>query len=405
MYICIYNANMYKMIPRQIRSVLEKRLKKFPILTLTGPRQSGKSTLLKNCFPDYQFYNLERADYRQLIMSDPIGFLHNQGEKIIFDEAQQIPELFSYLQVVSDERGTAGQYILSGSQSFLMNERISQSLAGRTSVCHLFPFDISEIDIGDNLFESIFKGFYPRIYDFDIHPDEFYPSYIQTYIERDVRSIRSIENLTSFARFLGLCAGRIGQVLNLSSLANDTGISVNTAKSWLSLLEASFVLYQLQPYYKNFNKRLIKSPKIYFYDTGLACSLLNIKTGPMLRNHYLYGALFENFVISEIIKMQHHAGQKPSVYYWRDHNGIEIDCIVEDVAGQINALVIKGGATINSDYFKNLNRFPAHSETVLKKVIYTGMDTLSMKDTKIVSVNSLVETIKQIVSPTLSGNG
>lgn len=391
------------MIPRQITSVLENRLRKFPILTLTGPRQSGKSTLLKNCFPDYQFYNLERADYRQLIMSDPIGFLHHQGEKVIFDEAQQIPELFSYLQVVSDERGKAGQYILSGSQSFLMNERISQSLAGRTSVCHLFPFDISEIGLGDNLLESICKGFYPRIYDFDIPPDEFYPSYIQTYIERDVRSIRSIENLTTFTRFLGLCAGRIGQVLNLSSLANDTGISVNTAKAWLSLLEASFVLYQLQPYYKNFNKRLIKSPKLYFYDTGLACSLLNIQNGTMLRNHYLYGALFENFVISEIIKMQHHSGQRPSVYYWRDHNGIEVDCIVEDVAGQINALEIKGGATINNDYLKNLNRFPAHGETVLKKVIYAGKDTFSMKDAKIVSVNSLVDTINEIVSPTPSG--
>ena len=404
MYICIRNANMYNMIPRQIRSVLENRLKKFPILTLTGPRQSGKSTLLKNCFPDYQFFNLERADYRQLIMSDPIGFLHHQGEKVIFDEAQQIPELFSYLQVVSDERGTAGQYILSGSQSFLMNERISQSLAGRTSVCHLFPFDISEIGLVDNLFESICKGFYPRIYDFDIPPHEFYPTYIQTYIERDVRSIRSIENLTTFTRFLGLCAGRIGQVLNLSSLANDTGISVNTAKAWLSLLEASFVLYQLQPYYNNFNKRLIKSPKLYFYDTGLACSLLNIQTGTMLRNHYLYGALFENFVISEIIKMQHHAGQRPSVYYWRDHNGIEVDCIVEDVAGQLNVLEIKGGATINNDYFKNLNRFPAHGEAVLKKVIYTGMDTFSMRDAKIVSVNSLVETINEIVTPTPSGD-
>ena len=173
-------------------------------------------------------------------------------------------------------------------------------------------------------------------------------------------------------------------MLNLSSLANDTGISVNTAKAWLSLLEASFVLYQLQPYYKNFNKRLIKSPKLYFYDTGLACSLLNIQTGTMLRNHYLYGALFENFVISEIIKMQHHAGQRPSVYYWRDHNGIEVDCIVEDVAGQLNVLEIKGGATINNDYFRNLKRFPAHDETVLKKVIYTGMDTFSKNDVKII---------------------
>ena len=398
MYICNQNANMYKMIARQIAPILQKRLEKFPILSLTGPRQSGKSTLLKNCFPEYQYYNLERADYRQLIVTDPVGFLQNQGEKVIFDEAQQVPELFSYLQVISDERGTPGQYILSGSQSFLMNERITQSLAGRTSVCHLFPFDISEIKIGDDSFGAIFKGFYPRIYDFDIEPDVFYTSYIQTYIERDVRNIKSIGNLNTFSRFLGLCAGRIGQVLNLTSLANDTGISVNTAKSWLSLLEASFVLYQLQPFYKNFNKRLIKSPKIYFYDTGLACSLLNIKTADMLRTHYLYGSLFENFVISEVIKMQHHAGQKPTVYYWRDNNGVEIDCIVEDASGQLHALEIKGGATINSDYVKNLKLFPVESEKVSKKVIYTGIDNISMKDVKIIGFKNLEETIKEIIS-------
>jgi len=330
-------------------------------------------------------------------MTDPVGFLQNQDEKVIFDEAQQIPGLFSYLQVISDERGTAGQYILSGSQSFLMNERITQSLAGRTSICHLFPFDISEIKTSDDPFEAIFKGFYPRIYDFNIEPNEFYNSYIQTYIERDVRTIRSIENLNTFSRFLGLCAGRIGQVLNLTSLANDAGISVNTAKSWLSLLEASFVLYQLQPYYKNFNKRLIKAPKIYFYDTGLACSILNINTPQMIHTHYLYGSLFENFVISEIIKMQHHAGQKPTVYYWRDNNGVEIDCIVEDTSGHIHALEIKGGATINSDYLKNLKRFPAKSESVSKKVIYTGIDNISMNDVKIIGFRSLEEILKNIV--------
>lgn len=386
------------MIDRRITPILQARLKKFPILTLTGPRQSGKSTLLRNCFPEYRYYNLERADFRRLILTDPVGFLQNQGEKVIFDEAQQIPELFSYLQVISDERATAGQYILAGSQSFLMNERITQSLAGRTSICHLFPFDISEIKIGNDPFETILKGFYPRIYDFNIEPDDFYSSYIQTYIERDVRTIRSIGNLNTFSRFLGLCAGRIGQVLNLTSLANDTGISVNTAKTWLSLLEASFVLYQLQPYYKNFNKRLIKSPKIYFYDTGLACSLLNIKTRDMLRTHYLYGSLFENFVISEVIKMQHHAGQKPSVYYWRDNNGVEIDCIVEDSSGHLHALEIKGGATINSDYVRNLKLFPVKSDRVSKKVIYTGIDNISMNDVKIIGFNSLEESIKDIIS-------
>jgi hypothetical protein len=190
---------------------------------------------------------------------------------------------------------------------------------------------------------------------------------------------------------------RIGQVLNLSSLANDAGISVNTVKSWLSLLEASFVLYQLQPYYKNFNKRLIKSPKIYFYDTGLACSLLNIKSPDMLRTHYLYGSLFENFVINEVIKMQEHAGQKPTVYYWRDNNGVEIDCIVEDLTGKIHAIEIKGGATINSDYLKNLKLFPLKGDKVSKKVIYTGNEIISMSDVDIIGYNSLKNTIKDII--------
>jgi predicted AAA+ superfamily ATPase len=291
------------MIERQLVDILKNRLEKFPILTLVGPRQSGKSTLLRNYFPDYEYINLERPDYRHLVMDDPIGFLSSREKGVIFDEAQQVPELFSYLQVVSDEKNRAGQYILSGSQSFLMNERISQSLAGRTSINRLFPFDISEIGLRETVFETIYTGFYPRIYDFSIEPNEFYPPYIQTYIERDVRTLRSIENLTTFTRFLALCAGRIGQTLNLTSLANDAGVSVNTAKSWLLLLEASFILFQLQPYYKNFNKRLIKSPKIYFYDTGVVCSLLNIRSAEMIQSHYLYGALFENFVIAEIIKL------------------------------------------------------------------------------------------------------
>lgn len=396
MYICILSANMYRMIDRQITPLLKRRLEKFPILTLTGPRQSGKSTLLKNCFPDYQYVNLERPDYRQLVKADPMGFLQHQGEKVIFDEAQQVPELFSYLQVISDDRGTAGQYILSGSQSFLMNDRISQSLAGRTSVCHLFPFDVSEIATEGTVFETIFKGFYPRIYDFKIDPNEFHASYIQTYIERDVRSLKSIENLSTFSRFLALCAGRIGQVLNLSSLANDAGVSVNTVKSWLSLLEASFVLYRLQPYFRNFNKRLVKSPKIYFYDTGLACALLNIKSPIMLQTHYMYGALFENLVISEIIKIQQHTGQRPSAYYWRDNNGVEIDCIVEGADGKMHAIEIKGGATVNRDYIKNLNRFPARDE-MSKRVIYTGKDTLLMKDVTITSFTEIESTIREII--------
>ena len=375
---------------------MKERLAKFPILTLTGPRQSGKSTLLKNSFPEYAYFNLERLDYQRLIKNDPIGFLQNQGEKIIFDEAQRVPELFNYIQVISDERNTPGQYILSGSQSFLMNNYISQSLAGRTSVNRLFPFDMNEIGTTDSIIEAIFKGFYPRIYDYKIEPTEFYPPYIQTYIERDVRSLKSIENLTTFSRFLGLCAGRIGQVLNLTSLANDTGISVNTAKSWLSLLEASFILFTLQPYYKNFSKRLIKSPKIYFYDTGLVCSLLNIQSVEMIQTHYLYGALFENFIIAEIMKLQAHNGKKSTLYFWRDNNGVELDCLVERGNGQLCVIEIKGGATINQDYLKHIKRFNPDGIKTEKYVIYTGKETINIGNVNIIGQKDMLSCLKSI---------
>jgi predicted AAA+ superfamily ATPase len=387
------------MIARHITPILKNRLKKFPVLTLTGPRQSGKTTLLKNEFKDYSYFNLERIDHRELILSDPMGFLKSQGPKVIFDEAQQIPELFSYIQVISDEFGTPGQYILSGSQSFLMNNHISQSLAGRAHISHLLPFGINELSSTDqHITSKIFKGFYPRLHDVDIEPTEFYPSYIQTYIERDVRSLKNIENLNTFSRFLGLCAGRIGQVLNLSSLANDAGITVNTVKSWLSILESSFILFQLQPYHKNNSKRLIKSPKIYFYDTGLACSLLKIQNSEMIKTHYLYGALYENFVISEILKTQYHAGKVPSVYYWRESNGTEIDCIIELDKQKIMAIEIKGGETYNKDYIKNLKNFPSQKGKTVKKLIYTGNSSTSISDIDLVSQHDFRKFLTNLIN-------
>ncbi|SHK09036.1 protein of unknown function, partial [Tangfeifania diversioriginum] len=232
-------------------------------------------------------------------------------------------------------------------------------------------------------------------HDAAIEPTAFYPSYIQTYIERDIRSLKAIENLNTFTRFVGLCAGRIGQILNLTSLANDTGVTVNTVKSWLSLLESSFILYQVQPFYKNFNKRLIKSPKIYFYDTGLVCSLLNIQNADMIRNHYLYGALFENFIISEIIKTQHHTGKKTSIYYWRESNGTEIDCIIELSNQKLLALEIKGGETFNKDFLKNFKYFP-QSNLIQKFLIYTGESLPSVSDTGIIGKNDFQRFLKEL---------
>ena len=382
-------------IERQIKPYLQKALSQFPILSLTGPRQSGKTTLLKKSFPDYQYFNMERLDLRELFLSDPMGFLQSNGEKLIFDEAQNVPELFSYIQVISDERGTPGQYILSGSQSFLMNKHISQSLAGRAHISHLFPFSLNEIAQSEiDINKIIWSGFYPRLYNSDIYPKDFYPSYIQTYIERDVRSLKGIENLNTFSRFLGLCAGRIGQVLNLSSLANDTGISVNTAKAWLSLLESSFIIFQLQPYHNNFSKRLIKSPKIYFYDTGIACSLLRLTNPDMIRTHYLYGSLFENLVINEIVKSYYHSGKQPAVYYWRESNGTEIDCIIEKGNKELIAIEIKGGATFSKDYLKNFKNFPENNYKIKKRLIYTGNKSYNISDVQLISWSDFTEYLK-----------
>jgi len=375
-------------IQRQISGHLQKMLTKFPIVSLTGPRQSGKTTLLKSVFTQYKYFNLERIDIRDIIMSDPMGFLIDTGPFVIFDEAQNLPELFSYIQVVSDDRNINGQYILSGSQSFILNNHISQSLAGRVSINNLFPFDITELNqvIDCDVKQTILKGFYPRLHDQKIEPEDFYPSYLQTYIERDIRTLKAVENLQNFSRFLGLCAGRIGQILNLTSLANDAGIAVNTAKSWLSLLEASYIVFLVQPYFNNFNKRIIKSPKIYFYDTGVACSLLRISNSEILRTHYLYGALFENLVISEMLKCQSHRGKRPSVFYWRESNGTEIDCIVDKGNKEINAIEIKGGQTFNPGYLKNLKLFPDSNELykISKFVVYPGQSSLSIKDIQII---------------------
>ncbi len=363
-------------IQRTLKQHVENMLGKFPVVSISGPRQAGKTTFLKTIFPDFAYYNLERLDHRELLRADPLGFLKQAGDKVIFDEAQSVPELFSYIQVLSDERGNPGQYILSGSQSFLLNEQISQSLAGRVSVQHLFPFTVHELreHADGTVYTFMLNGFYPRLYDKQIAAADFYPSYLQTYIERDIRTLSSISNLNTFTRFLGLCAGRVGQVLNISSLANDTGIAVNTAKSWLSLLEASFVIFLLRPYYKNFNKRIIKSPKLYFYDTGIVSSLLRLTSVEVLRNHYSLGSLFENLVISDLMKHYYHQGQHPALYYWRDSNGVEIDCMIDLGNNEVSALEIKAGETFNSDYLKNLKKLPqSKSELKIKKsLLYLG---------------------------------
>lgn len=341
------------MIERTLASKMISLAQKFQVITLTGPRQSGKTTLVRATFPTLPYASLEEPDIRQLALTDPRGFLSNYPAGAILDEIQNTPELFSYIQRLVDEN-LKTQFVLTGSSNFLLMEKISQTLAGRTAVLHLLPFSFNELGLLTEPYESyIFKGQYPRIYDRDISPTDFYPSYIQTYVEKDVRLMKNIGDINAFIQFIRLCAGRIGQLLNYTNLASDAGISPNTAKSWFSILESTYILYRLQPYHRNFNKRLVKSPKLYFYDTGVACSLLGIREADQLPFHYMKGALFENMVINEFIKRNFNRGDNHQPYFWQDNHGKEIDCLL--VNGEnITPVEVKSGKTMSTSYFDNL---------------------------------------------------
>ncbi|MFK7971748.1 MAG: ATP-binding protein [Bacteroidia bacterium] len=364
-------------IPRTLESSIKRLAKKFPIVSVTGPRQSGKTTLLRSSFPDYTYISLENLDEREFAQNDPRGFLEAYGSQLIIDEAQKVPTLFSYLQGVVDEKNSPGQYILSGSQNFLLQKHITQSLAGRVAIFRLLPFTIQELtNVGmraPQWQEMALKGFYPRSYTYDIAPTDFYGNYVDTYVERDVADILNIQSIARFRNFVKLCADRVGSVLNLSGLAKDAGIAVNTAKAWLSVLETSYIIFQLQPYYKNFSKRLIKSPKLYFWDTGLLSYLLNADSIAPSSVHTVGGKLFENMMIADYRKAILHQGEKPASYFWRDAHGKEIDLLSEGKKG-LSLVEFKSGLTIHSKAIGLLSDFqdiPA-KEVFEKKLIYGG---------------------------------
>ena len=365
------------MIERSLASKIQYLATKFPIVALTGPRQSGKSTLLKYLFPNYEYVSLEDLDMRTFATEDPRGFLMTFSNHVIIDEAERVPHLFSYLQTHIDNLNETGMYMLSGSRNFHLMEAIDQSLAGRTAILKLLPFSRLELHNGDILPDSIdrqiFTGFYPRIYDKDIHPTDYYPSYINTYIERDVRQILNVTNLNRFTRFLRLCAGRIGQLLNKSSLAVEAGVTIPTVDSWLSVLEASYITYSLEPNYKNYNKRIVKSPKLYFYDTGLACSLLGITSAEQVSTHYMRGELFENLVITQFIKNSLNNGVSPDLTFWRDSTGLEVD-LINTIGQDQFAYEIKSGRTFNQSYFDGLKKWSGISGTPSERlaVVYGG---------------------------------
>lgn len=364
-------------IKRDIVNAIIKYGMKYPVIAITGSRQSGKTTMLKSVFPDYEYVSLENPDIRNFAENDPNGFLNRYPRKTIFDEVQRVPSLFSYIQTKVDESGEMGQFILSGSQNFHLMENITQSLAGRVAIFKLFPFDFQELQtaglLPDEYLEILIKGFYPAIYDRDIPSKIFYSNYVQTYVQRDVTELIAIKDVQLFQNFLGLCATRAGQLLNLSSLANECGISQPTAKSWLSALENSYILFQLFPYHENFSKRIVKTPKLYFYDTGLLCYLLKISTSDQIIAHPIKGNLFENMMISEYVKRIHHKYNFQDVWFWRDSTGHEVDLIIQNGL-QLNLVEIKASQTIMSDMFDGLNRLEKLSgkKDIIKTLVYGG---------------------------------
>lgn len=378
------------MIKREIEEKALYFSRKYPVLTITGPRQSGKTTLVEKLFSDHEYFTLENPMTRAQIHEDPSVLFYPKGKKIIIDEVQRLPDLLSYIQVEADKQKINGQFIITGSQSLLLSERVSQTLAGRTAILKLLPFSLSELQglkqfSDDQYTDWLFRGFYPRLYDQEMQPADFFPFYYETYLQMDVRDIQHVRDLTLFSNFINLCAGRVGQLLDYTSLANDAGVSVNTARGWLSVLEASFVVLLLHPFYKNLGKRVIKSPKLYFVDVGLASFLLNIHDATQLNNHYLRGNLFENMILVELMKHRFNKAQLSNLYFFRDSNKNEVDCILEDI--ELKAVEIKSALTFSNSFIDGLVSFSKVSGMQPKNgfVIYGGEDNFTFKGFQVIS--------------------
>lgn len=364
------------MIKRIAATRLAYLAKKFKAVAINGPRQSGKTTLVKMLFPKKPYVTLENPEARRAALTDPNGFLAAYPKGAILDEAQRAPELFSYIQEILDDSKQPGLFVFTGSNNFLLQESISQSLAGRIAYLTLLPFSVNELKETKSLPKSdanlMLKGFYPPIYDQNLGPQDWCHDYIRTYIEKDVRQIKNISNLLVFEKFLALLAGRCGQELNLLNLGNEAGIDHKTCQSWIGILERSFIVFLLRPHSRNFNKTIVKRPKLYFYDIALVCSLLRITELSHIGTHPLKGALFENMVVSELVKQRANAGKANNLFYWRDKTGHEIDVVV-DVAGKLLPIEIKSGQTINPDFFRNLNYWKKLSGVKKSVLLYGGL--------------------------------
>ncbi|OGO90270.1 MAG: AAA family ATPase [Coxiella sp. RIFCSPHIGHO2_12_FULL_42_15] len=391
------------MIERILGSALARLAKQYPVITLTGPRQSGKTTLCKAMFSSHDYMSLEDLNNRSFATDDPRGFLAQFKNGVVLDEIQRAPDLLSYIQGIVDEVQLPGQFILTGSQQFEVTHTINQSLAGRTAILRLLPLAYSELYPSlqrPEIDTLLYQGFYPRIHDKQLNPTEALGFYLNTYIERDLRRLINIKNLTLFERFLKICASQIGKLTNYSHLANDCGITQNTVKEWLSLLEASYIIFQLRPHFENFRKRLTKSSKLYFYDVGLAAYLLGISDSTHVKSNPMRGELFENFIISEFLKNRFNHVKDNNLYFFRDHAGNEIDLIL-DYGSQLVSAEIKSGKTISSDYFKGVNYYYQLCEAKNKKriVIYSGEKSIRYKEVEVYSyfdLEKLFDDLKMI---------
>ncbi len=387
------------MIIRHISQSIVKYSKEYPILALVGPRQSGKTTLAKALFPTYKYISLENLDFRQQAAEDPRGFLQDHGQYLILDEVQRVPELFPYLQELVDTNQDPAQYILTGSSQFLLIENITQSLAGRIITFKLFPLTYTELYEypADSNFESVFRvrhsqrdkvdqdtlyqmiwqGFYPRIHDKHIDSYRWYENYILTYVERDVRNLLRVKNLRLFASFLKMVASQSGQLMSYANISNSIGVSVPTIKEWISILETSGLIFILPPYFENFSKRIVKTPKIYFVDTGLLCHLLSIRNVEHLKAHPLLGSIFENFMVSECFKRFYNLGETPPLYFWRDQSGNEVDLLIHDGLGSF-PLEFKLSRSYHSDFKKGIEQWLSLEKNPAKSglLVYCGEHSL-----------------------------
>ena len=379
-------------IDREIESEVLMGAAGLPVVTITGPRQSGKTTMIKHLFPEKKYISLENPDNYEIAKTDPRGFLNKHLNGVILDEVQRVPELLSYIQGIVDEYNIPGMFILSGSQQFNLMSGVSQSLAGRTAIFKLFPFNMSELgSLNESTINGIlYRGFYPRIWSSDLLPTKVYSDYIESYIERDLRQIVNIKDLDKFRTFIRLCAGRVGQVFIASHLGNEIGVSVHTINSWLSILETSYIIFQLPPFYANINKRLTKSHKLYFYDVGLVSNLLRIQIPDQLDSHPLRGALFENLVVADIVKSRRNKGLLDNFFFYRDSNQNEVDLIIDNLL-TIDAVEIKSSETFNNNLLKGLKyiRRVLPEKTRNTYLCYAGQQEIDYQDHQLVNFRNI----------------